>query len=66
MQGQCANLTAEEICKEIIERNKKKLTRNKINIDDDFDKKEPTPIPIQQHIVNNEEKRKIIPKRRMK
>ena len=58
LQGQCANLTAEEICKEIIERNKKKLTRNKINNDDDFDKKEPTPIPIQQHIVNNEEKKK--------
>ena len=58
LQGQCANLTAEEICKEIIERNKKKLTRNKINNDDNFDKKEPTPIPIQQHIVNNEEKKK--------
>ena len=58
LQGQCANLTAEEICKEIIERNKKKLTRNKINNDGDFDKKEPTPIPIQQHIVNNEEKKK--------
>ena len=58
LQGQCANLTAEEICKEIIERNKKKLTRNKINNDGDFDKKEPTHIPIQQHIVNNEEKKK--------
>ena len=58
LQGQCANLTAEEICKEIIERNKKKFTRNNINNDDDFDKNQPTPTPIQQQIVNNEEKKK--------
>ena len=59
LQGQCANLTAEEICKEIIERSKKKLTPNNINnYDDDFDKNEPIPIPIQQQIVNNEEKNK--------
>ena len=58
LQGQCANLTAEEICKEIIERNKKKFTRNNINNDDDFDKNQPTPIPIQQQIINNEEKKK--------
>ena len=59
LQGQCANLTAEEICKEIIERSKKKLTPNNINNhDDDFEKNEPIPIPIQQQNVNNEEKKK--------
>lgn len=59
LQGQCANLTAEEICKEIIERNKKKLTLKKINNNDDnVEKKEPTPTPIQQLIENNEEKKK--------
>jgi len=59
LQGQCANLTAEEICKEIIERNKKKLSLKNINNnDDDFDRKEPSRTPIQQQIANNEENRK--------
>ena len=56
LQGQCANLTAEEICKEIIERNRKKVTTTNNNNHDDFDKNEPT--PLQQLIINNEENKK--------
>ena len=61
LQGQCANLTAEEIYKEIIERKKLKNKNNNNEIDDDFDMNDPSPI-ISQIIVDNEEKKKLINK----
>ena len=57
LQGQSANLTAEEIHKEIIERNKKKLLEKNNNIiEDDFDMNDPAPL-ITQKIIDNEEKK---------
>ena len=57
LQGQCANLTAEEIHKEIIERHKfKNMPKNQI-IEDEYEMNDPAPI-ITQRIINNEEKKR--------
>ena len=52
LQGQCANLTAEEIHKEIIERNKYKNNLNHKIIEEDKEMDDPLPI-ITQKIFDN-------------
>ena len=49
IQGQCVNLTAEEIHKEILERHKnKKMNKNKIINEEDFNDPEPETVEIEE------------------
>ena len=57
IQGQCVNLTAEEIHKEIIERKKYKINNNNENIEDDYEIIDPFPY-ITQKIIDNEERKR--------
>ena len=57
IQGQCVNLTAEEIHKEIIERSKLKNNQKNENYEDDYELIDPYPY-ITQKIIDNEEKKR--------
>ena len=66
LQGQCANLTAEEIHRTILERNKLKYSSNyhyksKNEDEDDYEMNDPSPF-ITQRILDNEAKKVLVKK----
>ena len=58
LQGQCANLTAEEIHKKIIERNKYKNNQKNKIIEDYYEMNDPSPLKVQK-IEDNKQKTKF-------